>query len=409
MLATAQVFLFKLSLALFMSLPVAGQSAADLLQKGIYTQETVGDLDGAIKIYRQVINSASQSRAYAAQAQYRLGLCLLKKGERTEATKAFEKLAKDYPEEKELVAKIREYLPGELKLLPIPWPDDELTEYRSKLDNGLEVGRTIYSVEAKPGNSQNLIFLTRGYVESMPIRLSRVEADRDTMHPISSFFKILYMMEAGLEYGTNQARLKSGNKDPRTITLDQQTFDNEEVLFLFRRLPLAAGYKATIPILSPSGILINTTMVVSSLEEVRVPAGKFHCYKLELPDLNQTSWIADDASRTVIKFSGEGGSVELVSIRKIDRTSPVDYQDAKVAISLSASPGWVIRPEEIAAKDEASISLLDPESKLAIDLWAKQTETAASEIAHELRASLDKRSEHRANSLKDWHVRPETV
>lgn len=406
---TVEKFILTLVLAMLIVQPVAAQSTADLLQKGIYTQETVGDLDGAIKIYRQIVSSASQSRAYAAQAEYRLGLCLLKKGEKADAAKAFEKLARDYPEEKELVAKIREFLPGELKLLPIPWPDDELTEYRSKLDNGVEVGRTIYSVEANPGNSQNVVFLTRGYIESMPIRLSRVEAEREAMRPISSSFKILYMMEANLEYSTNQARVKSGNKNPRTIALEQQTFDNEEALFLFRRLPLSAGFKTTISFLSPSGIVVNTIVVVSSLEEVKVPAGKFHCYKLELPDLNQTIWIADDPVRTVVKFSSEGGSAELVSIRKIDRTSPVDYQDAKVGLSLSASPGWAIRPEETVAKDETSISLLDPESKLSMDIWAKQTITAPAEIAHELRTSLDKRSEHRADSLKGWRVRPETI
>ena len=72
-----------------MGLPAQGQSTAELLQKGIYTQETVGDLDGAIKIYRQIINSASQSRTYAAQAQYRLGVCLLKKGENGKPSRHF--------------------------------------------------------------------------------------------------------------------------------------------------------------------------------------------------------------------------------------------------------------------------------------------------------------------------------
>src|SRR4249920_3726100 len=99
----------QLALTIFavvlMGLPAEAQSTAELLQKGIYTQETVGDLDGAIKIYRQIVNSSSQSRTYAAQAQYRLAQCLLKKGENAEAVKAFEKLMQDYPEEKELVAK----------------------------------------------------------------------------------------------------------------------------------------------------------------------------------------------------------------------------------------------------------------------------------------------------------------
>ena len=57
-----------------------GQSVAELLEKGIYTQETIGNLDGAIQIYRQILKSAPKQREYAAQAQYRLTECLLGKG-----------------------------------------------------------------------------------------------------------------------------------------------------------------------------------------------------------------------------------------------------------------------------------------------------------------------------------------
>lgn len=60
---------------------VASQpTAAELLQKGIYAQETAGDLDGAIKIYHQIVDSHPTQREIAAQAQYRLGMTLLEKG-----------------------------------------------------------------------------------------------------------------------------------------------------------------------------------------------------------------------------------------------------------------------------------------------------------------------------------------
>ena len=35
------------------------QSFLELLQKGIYLQETVGDLDGAIRLYRQILAGAA--------------------------------------------------------------------------------------------------------------------------------------------------------------------------------------------------------------------------------------------------------------------------------------------------------------------------------------------------------------
>ena len=41
------------------ALPLGEQTAAEELQKGIFTQETAGDPDGAIDIYRQIVNTGS--------------------------------------------------------------------------------------------------------------------------------------------------------------------------------------------------------------------------------------------------------------------------------------------------------------------------------------------------------------
>ncbi len=86
----------------------SAQTAAELLQKGIYTQETAGDLDAAIQIYRQVIRSAGNQRALAAQAQYRLAQCLRQKGAAADAAREFKKVIEGYPEERELVERARE-------------------------------------------------------------------------------------------------------------------------------------------------------------------------------------------------------------------------------------------------------------------------------------------------------------
>ena len=48
-------------------LPTAGsaQTAAELLEKGIYTQQTAGNLDGAIQIFQQVLAMPGADRATA--------------------------------------------------------------------------------------------------------------------------------------------------------------------------------------------------------------------------------------------------------------------------------------------------------------------------------------------------------
>lgn len=86
---------------LLLSLPGSAQSAADLLQKGIYAQETAGDLDSAIQIFRQVANPAAGNKTVAAQAQYQLVLCMLQRGDRPGAAKEVDNLARNFPDQQE--------------------------------------------------------------------------------------------------------------------------------------------------------------------------------------------------------------------------------------------------------------------------------------------------------------------
>jgi hypothetical protein len=61
--------------------PALAQTSAQLLEKGIFTEDTVGDVDGAIKIYRQVLVARFLPRSVAEQAQLRLADSLRRKGQ----------------------------------------------------------------------------------------------------------------------------------------------------------------------------------------------------------------------------------------------------------------------------------------------------------------------------------------
>jgi tetratricopeptide (TPR) repeat protein len=81
----------------------AAQTVAEQMQKAIYTQETTGDLDAAIQMYRQILNSSPADRKYAAMAQFRLAQALLQKGDLPDAAIQFQALA-NYPEYKDVIA-----------------------------------------------------------------------------------------------------------------------------------------------------------------------------------------------------------------------------------------------------------------------------------------------------------------
>ena len=79
----------------------------ELLEQAIFTEETVGDLDAAMELYEQIVARTDADRSYGAQAQYRLALCLLKKGNSDDAVAALQKLAADFPKQELLVEQAR--------------------------------------------------------------------------------------------------------------------------------------------------------------------------------------------------------------------------------------------------------------------------------------------------------------
>jgi tetratricopeptide (TPR) repeat protein len=97
-----------LGLALLAS-PAPSQTAAEHMQKAIYAHQTAGDLDDAIRIYRQILTSAPD-RKTAAEAQFRLAQALLQKGDLDQAAREFQVLA-NYSEYKEAIAALAARLP----------------------------------------------------------------------------------------------------------------------------------------------------------------------------------------------------------------------------------------------------------------------------------------------------------
>ena len=94
-------------LAILIQAPrAAAQTAAEQLEKAIYKQETEGDLDAAIQMYRQIISSNPSQRALLAQAHFRVFHALIQKGDLVSATQEFQTLALEYSDQRELIASL---------------------------------------------------------------------------------------------------------------------------------------------------------------------------------------------------------------------------------------------------------------------------------------------------------------
>src|SRR5215471_1680584 len=134
--------------ALVAAIQCVGQTTAELLQKGIFAQETEGNLDNAILIYRQIVNSAPSQRDLAAQAQYRLAQALLQKGNLTEASREFERLARDYADYGSLVSSLAGQMrPGTFRINVAQLPALERAARVAEVQAKLADARTRYAPE----------------------------------------------------------------------------------------------------------------------------------------------------------------------------------------------------------------------------------------------------------------------
>jgi hypothetical protein len=339
-----------------------GATAGELLEKAIYAEETVGNLDEAIKLYEQVIAEAKTAKSAAAKAQYRLGLIYEKQGRPELAAAAFRAVVENYAEEKELVAQARKRLPSALQLLPEPWGGGDELQLNVKLPTGLDIGTMIYRVESDKHEGKEVWkCTTRGLITANGANsVSHVICDKESFAPIKSFWKHSLLGEADATYGEGSVEVKVAGKDkPISLKTATPTFDNEQCVELFRRLPLKVGYKTEISVVSSLGSgEIKLNLEVPEMETLDVPAGKFECYKLEL-NIGQTFWISNDEHRYVVRFAAGGVTADLARVDK-DGAKSAEFQGERFKLTLPG--GWRSYAPQAGLSDEKSktVFLLDP-------------------------------------------------
>ncbi|HUU28535.1 MAG TPA: tetratricopeptide repeat protein [archaeon] len=87
----------------------ASSAASVLFEKAKFTMETKGDMEGAIKLFDELITKYPEERKYAAKSQLYIGLCYEKQGKQ-QAQKAYQKVIREYADQLEVAAEARNRL-----------------------------------------------------------------------------------------------------------------------------------------------------------------------------------------------------------------------------------------------------------------------------------------------------------
>jgi tetratricopeptide (TPR) repeat protein len=401
---------------------VRAQSPSELLEKGIYAEQTAGNLDEAVALYRKAVAEAKAVEAVAAEAQYRLGQCLLKQKKNAEANAAFRKLIDAYPNQKDWVAKARKQLPeeGTLPLGPAPWKSGEAMVLDMTMGN-MKLGSIVWSVEESTLNGKAVWHIkTHRYVlaDSDSRGVSADDVDKNTFRPIKAVFRHTLMGNTDADYmpGKVVVTAKKGGKDlVRTDKLEKLCYDNEECAHLMRLLPLAKGYMATILIYAPfGGGKVDIPIEVVGREPVETPAGKFDCYKVHLGLVNQDFWYAADGPRYLVKLEAAAVTAELQRIEIIEPGKMKPYANDALGVSFDLPYDWYyFVSDDVEKKGVTQVFLLDSEEAgINTVTWSKVTKEESEEIqkdgAKAVRSWAEKRLAERAKALKHYKVQPDS-
>lgn len=181
------------------------KSSTQLLQEGLYAEETEGDLEKAIGLYEQVLDQHKEVERLAARATYQLGMCHLKKGDKDKAAEYFQQVISNYPSQKTLAGKATR----QLRKLPI-----EKTKIKYTF------GPTIEKVINDKTVGDNFIFdLDAGKFISMP---------QDITSSSSPEKVIPWILENGVDFLNYAGRLQLW--DMVAVEVEEKSWDSPDTI-----------------------------------------------------------------------------------------------------------------------------------------------------------------------------------
>jgi hypothetical protein len=394
--------------SLIMPRVVRAESPSEMLQAGIYQEETAGNLDEALKIYRKIVEDAAQVQKVAAQAQFRVGQCLLKQGNKTEATRAFETLIKQFPDERELVAKSRSYLPAPVTLLPAPWQSGERLTLALRLPNGQAIGLIGLGIDADRVGDKDVwrMSIRRFVMGGQSQGTSIITVDRQQNKPLRTEWDHTILGATTAEFDEGKVRLtiksKPGEPTSKTVDLAGVRYSNDQGFYVFRQLPLEVGFKSTLPVIVEfaSGNQLDIGVEVPAKDKIETPVGTFDCFRLEL-NIGQTFWISDTPERYVVKFEAEGMSGVLSSIHK---NEPRKVSTSAGEFSVEVPGSW--HAVELAADGDVGrgIFMVPPQmAAVRVQIRERSLLSATERVSNQ--AWTDGRMKDRQRLIKEFAIR----
>ena len=256
-----------------------------------------------------------------------------------------------------------------LHLLPAPWKTGDVLRYRLLTKTGTELGTMIWSVQSATHDGHDCwrIGQRMAVPASDVVMASSVVADQKTFLP--------YTGRAHHALGTVEAVYTPGRVklfyvgSTREMEVPDTVFDNEQALFLIRRLPLEEGYSATFPILSllsgASGM--ECRIRVMKRETVKMAGRKaLDCWKIliqvylgEIKAVEQTAWFSVNG-HVPVRLETDQVDIELVEQHNLSNGNTA-FMLKKSGVTLNLPENWFAYEWPSGGKNSEIVRLLPPD------------------------------------------------
>ncbi|MDD5458979.1 MAG: DUF3108 domain-containing protein [Phycisphaerae bacterium] len=298
----------------------------------------------------------------------------------------------------------------EPELEAAPWVDGEVMRLNLATMAGMDIGEIIYTAKAEKNDSGQL-WVIESFM-NVPIsntqQYTLVEADAESFEPIFGLTKN-EMGEFSAEYGDNKVELtvkKNGKENTQTFTPQQTVFDNEQALYLIRRMPLKEGYIGSFYIFPvQSASVCKARIEVKGRETRTVPCGKFDCWKVSLAvyagvvkALEHTLWISADEHRYLVRYDSGQAVMELRAVAlESDKPQQVTIDSAEFTLPV----GWYAMKNPAVGGYRLSVQLISPQ----MEYWSVFTSAERIAMFDSARAVAQMDIEQLKGFFKNYDVR----
>lgn len=407
----------------FSSLPAFSQTPQELFEQGLYTEEVLGNLQGAIHIYSQ-IQSPPQT---TAQAHFHLGYCYFKLGQTQQAQQTWQKLINRYPQQTHFIALAVRHMPTlnttRLALPTPPWADGEVLHYQIKTLSGKTRGAILTRAQKTTQNGQTWRF-EKHNIDIATLLLSGQTFEKVDIHatgynPITSNIKTAQGQTYETHYTPTHIELRTHeNKAPvnKKIEVSETIYDEAQLLYMIRQLPIGPTKNMQLPFFSSQmERILQVKFQHTGLDTLTVSAGTFPCDQIEVTMSSDNTihqrlkfWLSTKPTRHIIRYDAEFTQTELASITQFDDQNKTTYTDPDYGFGLTLPQGWYITNLDMGINYNRLMPLLTPEMKIDATFVMRKvgakllTKLTPKKVIQSDLALLK-------DALKDYEVRPETM